>query len=254
MEAPVGRSKQYVVLEAPDWEVTTVDGTLVGGKIRYAKGDWELRVNWRPGKFYDSYLASRRRISKPTMVTLLGAPAESWAYDRRDHTVIRPVQDETFIEVRGEGMERATFVDLLTRLRQVNAADFGATLPAGVVGPQDLAATVTAMLSDIEIPDGFDVSTIHVPPYQEPYHVVAHVTGQVGCAWIDQYAAAISSGDSVARQQAVDAMMASRTWPALRRIEHAGGWADAMWQVGEDMAAGAAPANMRGTICLSSSS
>lgn len=244
----------YAVLDAPGWDISKVDGDPGDGKIRYAKGDWELRVNWRPERFYDSYLTSRRRISKPTTVTLFGEPAESWACDRRDHTVIRPVQGETFFEVRGEGMDRAAFVGLLVRLRQVDADDFEARLPADVVRPREVAATVTALLAGVEIPNGFDVSTIRVPPYQEPYHVAAHVTGRVGCAWIDQYAAACSSGDSVSRQRAVDATRESRAWPVLREIQYAGGWAEEFWRVADDMAAGEAPGKLHGRICLTASS
>jgi hypothetical protein len=97
----------YVVLDAAGWSVTNVDGDPTNGKIRYGKDDCELRVNWRPDRWFDEYLASRRHISPATPVTLLGEPAEMWAYHRRDHTVIGPVHGETFVEVRGEGMERA---------------------------------------------------------------------------------------------------------------------------------------------------
>ena len=230
-----------------------VDGHPTNGKIRYTKGEWWLRVNWRPAHSYDGYVASRRRISKSTTVTLFGKPSESWAYDRHDHTVIRPVQGESFFEVRGEGMDRAAFVDLLAQLRQVDADDFDARLPADVVRPHEVAAKVTALLTGVETPDGFEVSTTRVPPYQEPYHVAAHVTGQVGCAWIDQYAAALSSGDGASGQRAADAMSGSRTWPVLREIQHAGGWAEEFWAVADDMAAGEAPGEMHGRICSTAS-
>jgi hypothetical protein len=239
----------YAVLDAPGWDISKVDGDPTNGKIRYAKGEWSLRVNWRPAHSYDGYVDSRRRISKSTTVTLFGKPAESWAYNRHDHTVIRPVQGASFFEVRGEGMDRAAFVDLLAQLRQVDADDFEARLPADVVRPQEVAATVTALLSGVETPDGFEVSTIRVPPYQEPYHVAAYITGRVGCAWIDQYAAAWSSGDSASRQRAVGAMRGSRTWPVLREIQHAGGWAEEFWAVADDMAAGKAPGEMHRRIC-----
>lgn len=243
----------YAVLDAPGWDISKVDGDPTDGKIRYALGDWTLRVNWRSEQLYDSYLTSRRRISESTTVALFGKPAESWAYNPRDHTVIRPVEGETFFEVRGEGMHRTAFVDLLARLHQVDADDFAERLPASVARPQEVDATVTALLTGVETPGGFDVSTIRVPPYQEPYHVAAHVTGRVGCAWIDLYAAACSAGDSVSRQRAVDAMAGSRTWPVLREIQHAGGWAEEYWRVADDMAAGEAAGEMYGRIDLTGS-
>ncbi len=245
--------KPYAVLETTGWDVSKVDGDPVDGKIRYAKGDWTLRVNWRRKDYHDSYLASRRRIGAATAVTLFRELAESWDYNQRDHAVIGPVGDKTFFEVRGEGMDRTAFIDLISQLRQVDADEFEASLPISVVRPQEVAAAVTAMLTGVEIPDGFDVSAVQVPPYQEPYHVAAHVTGQVGCAWIDRYAAACSSADSLARRQAVDAMRRTRTWPVLRDIEHDGGWAEEFWRVADDMAAGEAPERLHGRICLSSS-
>lgn len=239
----------YAVLDAPGWDISKVDGDPTNGKIRYANGHWTLRVNWRPAHSYDGYIASRRRIGKSTTVTLFGKRAESWSYDRHDHTVIRPVQGESFFEARGEGMDRAAFTDLLVQLRQVDADDFDARLPADVVRPHEVAAIVTALLTGVETPDGFEVSTIRVPPYQEPYHVAAYVTGRVGCAWIDHYAAARSAGDSASRQVAVDAMRRSRTWPVLCEIQQAGGWAEEFWHVADDMAAGEAPDEMHGRIC-----
>ena len=243
----------YAVLDAPDWNISKVDGDPTAGKIRYVKDDWTLRVNWRRSDFYDSYLNNRRGISETTTVTLFDKDAESWAYHEHDHTVMRPVEGETFLEVRGEGMDRAAFFDLLARLRQVDADQFEARLPASVVRPQQLAAAVTALLTGVQTPDGFDVSTIQIPPYQEPYHLAAHVTGQVACAWINQYATARSLGDAVSRQRAVEAMEASRTWPVLRDIQHEGGWADEFWLVADDMAAGQPPEGMHGRICLTAS-
>ncbi|MGA8994325.1 MAG: hypothetical protein WB441_08465 [Nocardioidaceae bacterium] len=239
----------YVILDAAGWNVTKVDGDPTGGKMRYGKGDWELRVNWRPRHFFDGYLASRRRIGPATTVTLFGESVELWGYDRRDHTVLAPVQTETFLEVRGEGMECAAFVGLLGRLRRVHADEFDARLPADVVRPHQVAATVTRLLSGVETPDGFDGSTIELPPYQEPYHVAAYVTGSVGCAWIDHYAAARASGDSASQGRAVVAMRGSRRWPVLREVQDAGGWSEEFWCVADDMASGKPPDELHGRIC-----
>jgi hypothetical protein len=239
----------YVVLDAAGWRVTNVDGDPTNGKIRYGKDDWELRVNWRPDRWFDGYLASRRHISPATAVTLVGEPTEMWAYHRRDHTVIGPVHGETFLEVRGEGMERAAFVGLLDRLRRVHTGEFDARLPADVVRPPQVAATVTLLLSGVETPDGFDATTIAVPPYQQPYHFAARVTGSVGCAWIDQYGAARASGDHASKRRAVAAMSGSRRWPVLRGIQHSGDWSEEFWCVADDMAADKPPGELHGRIC-----
>ncbi len=243
----------YVVLDAVGWKVTKVDGDPTSGKIRYGKDDWELRVTWRPDHCFDQCSASRRRIGPATTVTLLGESADMWAYRRDDHTVIRPVQGQTFLEVRGEGMERAAFLELLDRLRRVDDGEFDARLPADVVRPGQVAATVALLLSGVETPDGFDASTIRVPPYQEPYHVAAYVAGSVGCAWIDAYAAARACGDDSSQRRAVAAMRGSRRWPVLRQIEHAGDWSDEFWCVAADMASGKPPGGLHGRICKTDS-
>lgn len=43
-------------------------------------------------------------------------------------------------------------------------------------------------------------------------------------------------------------MAGSRTWPVLREIQHAGAWAEELWRVADDMAAGEAPGEMYGRI------
>ena len=242
----------YVILDAAGWNVTKVDGDPTNGKIRYSKDEWELRVNWRPGRGFGDYLASRRHISPAMDVTLLGQSAEMWSYHRRDHAVMSPVRGETFLEVRGEGLERAAFVELLGQLRQVHAGEFDATLPADVVRPHQAAATRALLLSGVDTPDDFDASTIEVPPYQEPYHFAAYVTGSVGCAWIRRYSAAFDSGDNAAKKRAVDAMSRSRLWPVLRKIEPSGDWSDEFWSVANDMASDKPATGLHGRICAHS--
>lgn len=242
----------YVILDAAGWNVTKVDGDPKNGKIRYGKDEWELRVNWRPGRWFDDYLASRRRISPAMDVTMLGESAEMWAYNRRDHAVMSAVAGATFLEVRGEGMERSAFVELLGQLRQVHADEFDARLPEDVVRPHQAAATRARLLSGVETPDDFDASTIEVPPYQEPYHFAAYVTGSVGCAWIRRYGAAFASGDKAAKKRAVDAMGRSGLWPVLNAIEPSGDWSDEFWSVAKDMASDMPTTELHGRICAHS--
>ena len=47
----------YAVLDAPGWDISKVDGNPTNGKIRYTKGEWWLRVNWRPAHSYDGYVS-----------------------------------------------------------------------------------------------------------------------------------------------------------------------------------------------------
>lgn len=245
----MSKSSPYIILDAVGWKVTKVDGNPTNGKIRYRKDDWELRVNWRPSQWFNSYLTSRRAVSSATPVTLLGETAEMWTYHRRDHTVISPVHGETFLEIRGEGMERATFLELLDQLRQVQPAEFDARLPVAIVRPHQIAATVAEVLSGIDTPERFDASAIEAPPYQEPYHFAAYVTGKVGCAWIDHYSAARARGDSASKERAVAAMRGSRRWPVLHEMQRSGDFPDEFWWVASDMASDKPPSELHGRIC-----
>jgi len=245
----MSKSSPYIILDAVDWKVTKVDGNPTNGKIRYGKDDWELRVNWRPSQWHNSYLTSRRAISPATPVRLFGQTSEMWTYHRRDHTVISPVHGETFREVRGEGMERAAFLELLDQLRQVQPAEFDARLPVGVVRPREIAEVLRVVLSGVETPDGFDASTIEAPPYQEPYHFAAYVTGEVGCAWIDHYGAARARGDNSSKERAVAAMRGSRRWPVLQEMQRSGDFPDVFWSVARDMASDKPPSELHGQIC-----
>lgn len=241
----------YAVLDAPDWFVSAIDGDPTNGKIRYGRGDRRLRINWRPKDARGSYVASRQRAGEMVPVTIFGKSAESWAYNDHDHTAIGPVDGATFFEVRGEGMQGSEFVDLLARLRLVGADELSSLLPSKVVRPGAMPAVISEMLGGVQVPEGFDASSIPVPAFQERYHVAAHVTSAVGCAWIREYERARSTSDVSAAQWAVDAMMHSRMWPVLREVASSGGWAEEFWRVADDMAAGIGADRLHGRICAS---
>ncbi|MCR1786063.1 hypothetical protein KVF89_26245 [Nocardioides carbamazepini] len=110
------------VLALPGWLLDNVDDAKQDGELSYRKGDQELDVHWRPADQYDGYVADRDDIGPSVEVDLLGRASLMWAYGKRDHTVIRPVEKGLTLEVRGTGMSRAAFLDLLGDLRLVDEA------------------------------------------------------------------------------------------------------------------------------------
>lgn len=119
--AEVG-SGDRAVLTAPGWRIRHQDDDRAGGEISYLNGEEQLDIHWRAAADYDGYVADRNDIGTPDEVDVLGRTSLLWSYSADDHTVIRPVEGAYMLEVRGSGMARAAFLDLLGELRLVDEA------------------------------------------------------------------------------------------------------------------------------------
>lgn len=115
-------SGDRAVLTAPGWRIRHHDEDRGAGEISYLKGEEQLDIHWRAAADYGGYVADRNDIGTPEDVDVLGRTSLLWAYGGREHTVIRPVEGRFTLEVRGSGMDRAAFVDLLGELRLVDEA------------------------------------------------------------------------------------------------------------------------------------
>lgn len=109
-------------LAAPGWRIRHYDEDRGAGEISYLDGERQLDIHWRAAADHDGYVADRDDIGKPDEVDVLGRVSLLWDYSADDHTVIRPVEGRYALEVRGSGMSRAAFVDLLGKLRLVDRA------------------------------------------------------------------------------------------------------------------------------------
>ncbi|HWI42646.1 MAG TPA: hypothetical protein VNS81_03450 [Nocardioides sp.] len=131
---------ELAALSADGWQVEHTsagpDGTILGangGEVDYRKGAQLLEVTWHRAGLHDDYVEDRDDVGPRTPVSLLGRPSIMWAYSAKDHAVIRPATGRYFLEVRGGGMSRAAFLDVLEQLRPVDepglAASVAATAP-----------------------------------------------------------------------------------------------------------------------------
>ena len=116
---------EWVVLEAPGWEVAYVSAPDGGREVQYVKGGQHLDITLMAARYRTTYVEDRQHINHPevdpgTPVTLLGKDALLWPYSADDHTVIGAADGRVYPEVRGSGMGRK--------------ADFCAA-PAGSPGP-----------------------------------------------------------------------------------------------------------------------
>lgn len=226
------------VLTGDGWRVDHVNESETEGEIRYVEGDRNLSIHWRPAPYHADYVADRGDVGAATGLTFLGEESLMWAYDTKDHTVIRPVEGDHFLEVRGQGMSRDAYLALLDRVQQVDEAGFAAALPADVVTPETTGSAVAGMLADIPKPPGFDPADVEVTGFNIRYHVGAAVTGTVACGWIKEYDAGQKADDQGRVDRAVAAMQSSRDWKILTEMEAGGDWSDVVWSTADEMKAG----------------
>ncbi|MFC7361077.1 hypothetical protein [Nocardioides astragali] len=234
---------EWVALEAEGWTVTYVAGALGEREVRYENGDAALDVHLRAASSYDTYVEDRQLIDAPkidpgTPVQLLGSEARLWPYSATDHTTIGAVAGKVFPEIRGSGMDRASYVELLGRLAWTDEATFEARLPEEFVADDEQDAVVAEMMAGMATPSGFEV-----PAFEEKdrYQLGAKVSGAVACAWLDIFAEARSDGDREAARGAAGALADSRRWPVLQEMKAEGDYPEVIWQFADEVGAGRVP-------------
>lgn len=238
-------SGDRAVLDQAGWELDNVqDGPDYGGEVDYVKGDQQLSVHWRRAADYDAYVADRQEIGDPEQVDLLGRPSLMWAYSATDHTVIRPVEGDHMLEVRGSGMDEAAFRALLDDLVLVDEEGLEERLPDEAVLDAERPAAVTELLDELPLPEGFDRAGLASHELSR-YHLIADVTGAVTCAWVEQFDAGRKAHDTAAVRAAQDALRTARDWPMLQEIVDQGDWSEAVWDYADIVVAGAPTAEDR---------
>lgn len=235
----------YVVLGAAGWEMTTVgetDGLL---SVQFAKGGQALELNEYPADQFEERLSDRSRVSAPRPGTLLGLPSTTVAYSARDHATIRPVEGDTFVEVRGDGMDLASYERLLDDLEATDAEVFARTVPRGTVTPETRDREVARLLEGVAVPAGLEADEIGLDGFHDAYNATTAVAGAVGCAWLTAY----DAGDAGVRAEAIAALDGSRQWPLLVTQADEGGYSDVFWGLADDLRAGSTGADLKPGIC-----
>lgn len=232
------------VLTQQGWELGNMqDDPREGGELSYEKGEQQLSVHWRPAAQYDDYVADRNDIGTPEKVDLLGKASLLWAYSATDHTVIRPVEGDFTLEVRGSGMDEAAFRALLDELRLVDEAQLESRLPDAAVLDSERPAAIATMLDELPLPDGFDRAGVRSDEIAR-YHLIADVTGAVTCAWVERY----QSGEPADVAAAKDALGTAREWAVLEEIVDQGDWSETVWEYADIVLADAPTAEQRSVL------
>lgn len=228
-----------VLVDAPGWRVTRVDGFgAAAGEMTFVKGSQELDVHWRPADYYDVYLRDRADVSPPTPVELLGEASSMFTYGEGDYTTIRPVEGDSFLEVRGGVGDRSAYLAVLAQLVVTDVDTWLAAMPPEVVMPAERVETVKGMLEGVPTPSGFDISTIPTEDLGDRYHFGARVAGTVACAWIERWQQSTRAGDDPEATAAVAALQSSKHWPILLEMDKQGDYPEVLWEMADDVQAG----------------
>jgi hypothetical protein len=230
-----------ILVDDPDWAVTRVDEQAVDrGEMTLSDGKHRVEVFWSPAADHRSYFEDRAHDNKQWPVTVLGQDGTLFRYgSSTDFTTILPADGATFLEIRGDLGSREAYLDLVGRLERVDAATWADAMPSTVVDPSTTDSEVATMLDGVPVPRTFDASVLETGLYQDEYQLGAQVTGAVACAWLDHWADAERAGDAGAAAQAVTAMQTSQGWTVLHRMNEQGDYPEVVWEISDQLAAGA---------------
>jgi hypothetical protein len=240
----IGRgTDQAIVLDAPGWRVES----LASDGMQFVRGGAQLEITAYDAASYDSYVEDREHIpdipgpGRP--VTVLGAPGQLWAYDSRDHTVIREVEDGQWLELRGSGLDLDAYLQLLGRLRFTSQAEFEATLPDGTVVPGEREAAAARILAGIEERSGAGFPRGETPSFTEGaaedrYQFGAEVAGAYTCAWLTEFENATAHQQPRAAREALLVLASAREWPILEEMEESGAYPQVVRQLVDDARTG----------------
>lgn len=143
-----------------------------------------------------------------------------------------------YVSINGSGMSAERFYDVLGSVYSTDVETWLAALPAEVVQPTDRPQVVEEMLEGLPIHASVDVEALKGEAGAlDRYQLGAKVSGAVACAWLDQWAAAVRSGDTASAAEATEAMSGSREWPILLEMKDEGGWSQVVWEYAAEMAA-----------------
>lgn len=224
-----------ILLDAPGWTVDTVYGFGdEEGTLRFVNGDAELELNWRPVASYNDYFQDREDNSSigHRNTRLFGQEARLFTYSATDHATMLKPDGRSFVELRGQGMNRRVYLAVTAQLRQVGVQQFLEAMPVSVVVPGAEGEAAQKVLADIPVPPGFTFRP--TGEVGDAYQFGAGVTGQVFCAWSSYY----RTGDQRAKDETVEALDSSHEWKVLNDMDAEGDYPDVIWEYADRFAAG----------------
>jgi hypothetical protein len=150
--------------------------------------------------------------------------------------VYLPARDRVEVDLYTSSMSRDELAAVLSSLEPTDVDTWLSALPPRIVQPLERPEIVDEMLAGVPVHPSVDVDALKDEfAASSRYQLGADVTRAVACAWLDQWAAALRSGDAVAAEEATRAMSTSRDWAILREMEDQGGWSQVIWEYADEM-------------------
>ena len=168
----------------------------------------------------------------------MGVSATIWAYTdgvspETDHEAMTEPRDGWFLAVRASGVDLTEFESLLAQVVRTDEAGFAAgTASHDVLLVDD--ATIAEMLTQVPAPTGLDHLSKPFQGLVSRFHVLYAVASDVGCAWVDEYAA--GRGDD-----ALAALVEPASWPLFAGREDADELAAVPRRMGQQLEHGSTP-------------
>ncbi|NYI78688.1 hypothetical protein [Nocardioides panzhihuensis] len=234
-----------LVLDAPGWVVPRFDGSVtdashIGAILYEPSGSGphapRLDISWGDRSTYQETLAFGGTFNTGTdgitelPIEVLGQEATYWSYvggkdvgDRDVETgevaltedafqVVLPIRDGHYQAIKGTGMSKAEFEELLTQLRWADHAEFDSALPDRYLTVQERSATIEQLLTGVPLPESYDEGRItSLQPNR--YHLALDLARGAVCVWRDEWRAARESGDQERVTHAEDVLQQAGEWP-----------------------------------------
>ena len=235
----VAEASPRLLVDLPGWTVIRADEfTVEYGEMTFFNGERMLDLHWRASDTHDGYVDDRAHSADPPWaITVNGHPATQFQYTGTNDFTTLWLDGQHSLEARGVFPDRASYDAILAALKPTDVDTWLNAMPASVVKPDSRTDAIAAMLADIPLPAGFDVTALEANNgVSDRYQLGARVAGTVACQWIDQWIDGRANGDTAAEAEAVAAMQSSRNWSVLREMDAHGDYPEVMWEYAEAMA------------------
>jgi hypothetical protein len=228
-----------LLVTAPGWEVTRADEPDAdSGEMNFQGPEGGLSLEWRQG-MYDTWLdgltddvAENETKVRVDDLTVAGHQAAVFrvGHDGPDYVAVW-AEGDYGVKLTTQFSEPGSFGDLAASVRSVDPETWFAAMPANVVRPVDRAAVADQMLADIPLPAGVDPAGFEAAGglVADRFHLGGRITLAAACGWVGQWVDATAAGDTVAAQQAVDAMSTSFEWDVLQDMSASSMFPQSVW-------------------------
>jgi len=253
-----------LLVGADGWAVTdAVQRDVDEGEITFSDGHGQrIRVAWDPAAEFPQYSTDNpendqwysqdnpvcngdgcRSFTRSSHPTVLGREGDLFEFltvepergARVSSDLTLPPEDGTYLYISATNLPPGAFMPIVETLEEVDVETWLAALPPEIVKPIERPEVVDEMLRGVPLPPSVDIEGLKGQPAPSSRDQLAiTVTGATACGWLDQWAAAVESGDDDARQEAIDAMATAHDWPALQDPDIKV-WARTIWQYAHDM-------------------